>query len=129
MVDFGRLVRVTLRTFAFNVGLQLVLHPFLPLAFFAPAVIGAYTGWTIRATVVEGVWVGILMGTYMTALVMLIGVPFLFLLNLGDKWWIVPIIAAFVVAHVGLFAGGGAVVAGHYARKEAAEAAETATEP
>jgi hypothetical protein len=124
--DFGRLVRATLKTFAFNVGLQLVLHPFLPLAFITPAVIGAYTGWSLRCTVVEGVWVGILMATYMTGLVMLVGVPFLFILNMGDKWWIVPIIAAFVVAHVGLFSGGGAVVAGHYARKEAAEAA---TEP
>jgi hypothetical protein len=118
VVDFERLVRVTLKTFAYNVGLQLVLHPFLPLAFVTPAVLGAYTGWTIRATVAEGVWVGVLMATYMTGLVLVIGVPFLFWLNLGDKWWIVPIIAAFVVAHVGLFAGGGAVVAGHYARKE-----------
>ena len=126
MVDFGRLVRATLKTFAFNVGLQLVLHPFLPIAFFVPAVLGAYTGWTLKASVVEGIWVGVLMATYMTAFVMLVGVPFLFLLNLGDKWWIVPIISAFVVLHVGVFAGIGAVVAGRYARKEAAEAA---TEP
>lgn len=119
-MDFGRLVRATLRTFAFNLGLQLVLHPFLPIAFFVPAVLGAYTGWTLRATVAEGVWVGVLMGAYMTAFVMVVGVPFLFLLNLGDKWWVVPIIAAFVVVHVGVFAGAGAVLAGQQARKEAA---------
>jgi hypothetical protein len=120
VLDFGRLVRATLRTFAFNLGLQLVLHPFLPIAFFVPAVIGAYTGWTLKATVAEGVWVGVLMGSYMTAFLMVVGVPFLFLLNLGDKWWIVPIIAVFVVLHIGAFSGTGAVVAGHYARKEEA---------
>lgn len=118
-----RVIRATLRTFVFNLGLQLVLHPFFVLAFFVPLVLGLYTGWTLKASRQEGIGVGLCMGTYMTLFMLVVGVPFLFILNMGHMWWLVPVIAIFVFLHVGVFAGGGAIAGGHYARKEEAAAA------
>jgi hypothetical protein len=113
-----RLIRVTLRTFACNLGLQLLLH-FVPIVgFFAPILLGLQAGWDLKAGKAEGFWVGTLTGVLMTLFVLAIGLPLLFVLNLGDQWRVVAIIAAFVFLHVALFVGGGAVVGGHYARRE-----------
>jgi hypothetical protein len=122
VVDSGRLVRATARSFGINVLLQLVLHPFLPIAFFVPLVLGFATGWDLRATRRDGVAVGLLMGLFMLVLVSLFVAGFLVLVDATRYWWIVPAIAAVAVVHVGLFSGLGAVLGGHYARREDADA-------
>jgi hypothetical protein len=119
-----RLVRATVRSFGINVLIQLVLHPFLPLAFFAPVVLGFATGWDLRARPTDGVAVGLLMGLYMLVLVSAVGTGFLILVGAADYWWIVLAIACFAVAHLALFSGFGAVLGGHYARREDSGAAE-----
>jgi hypothetical protein len=126
VVDSGRLVRATLRSFGINVLMQLVLHPFLPIAFFAPIVLGFATGWDLRATRRDGVAVGLLMGLYMLVLVSAVGTGFLILVDATRYWWIVPAIAAFAVVHLALFSGLGAVLGGHYARREDADAVKAA---
>jgi hypothetical protein len=114
----ARVVRATVRSFGINVLLQLVLHPFLPIAFVVPLVLGFATGWDLRARPREGVAVGLLMGLYMLVLVSLVGSGFLLLVDARRYWWIVLAIAAVAVVHLSLFSGFGAVVGGHYARRE-----------
>jgi hypothetical protein len=124
-----RLLRVTLRTFVYNLGLQLLLH-FVPVVgFFTPILLGLQAGWDLKAGKADGFWVGTLMGVYTTLFVLAIGLPLLYVLNLGDQSRVVAIIAAFVFLHVALFAGGGAVVGGHYARREEEQSALAALCP
>jgi hypothetical protein len=124
VVDSGRLVRATVRSFGINVLLQLVLHPFLPIAFFVPLVLGFATGWDLRARPRDGVAVGLLMGLYMLVLVSVFGTGFLLLVDATRYWWIVPAIASFAVVHLALLSGLGAVLGGHYARQEDADLAD-----
>jgi len=124
MIDSGRLLRATARSFGINVLCQLVLHPFLPLAFFAPVVLGFATGWDLRARPIDGAAIGLLMGLYMLVLVTVVGAGFLVLVDAARYWWIVLAIACFAVVHLGLFSGLGAVVGGHYARREDAGPAD-----
>ena len=113
-----RLILVTLRTFVYNLGLQLLLH-FVPVVgFFAPILLGLHAGWDLKAGKADGFWVGTLMGVYTTLFVLAIGLPLLYLLELGDQSRVVAIIGAFVFLPVALFAGGGAVVGGYLARRE-----------
>jgi hypothetical protein len=124
-----RLIRITLRTFIYNLGLQLLLHPVPVLGFFCPVLLGLQAGWDLKAGKADGFWVGTLMGVYTTVFVLAIGLPLLYVLNLGDQSRVVVIIAAFVFLHVALFAGGGAVVGGQYARREEGQSAPAALRP
>ena len=120
------LLRVTVRSFGINVLLNLVLHPFLPIAFFVPMGVGFATGWDIRARPSDGVAIGLLMGLFMLLLVCVVGTGFLLLVDAARFWWIVLAIASLAVAHVALFSGFGAALGGHLSRREDAVQAEAA---
>ena len=105
------------RAFGLNLLLQLALHILPPISFFVPMLTGFIAGWQIRARPVEAAMLGLGMGGLMFALCCLIGVGFIVLFP-GVGFVTVVVVAAFLVVHLATFAAIGAVVGGHYARKD-----------
>ena len=113
------------RAFGINLLLQIGLHPILPVAFFVPIGTGFAAGWRLVATWVEGILIGLVMGTWLSLLcgVVLLG---LVLLSGVTPWslqspgaMLMPLlICSLIVAHLSIFAGAGAILGGHFARKE-----------
>jgi hypothetical protein len=116
-------------TRAFGINLLLVagLHAIAPVAFLLPIGTGFAAGWRMVATWVEGILIGLVMGMWVSLLcgIVLVGVV---LLSGVTPWslespgaLVLPtLIYVFIVAHLSIFAATGAVLGGHFARKDQA---------
>jgi hypothetical protein len=118
-------------TRAFGINLLLVsgLHAIPPVAFFLPVGTGFAAGWREMATWVEAVLIGLVMGLWASLLcgIVLLGVVLLSgimpwgLESPAAMLWPI-LICGLIVAHLSIFAGTGAALGGHFARKELARA-------
>jgi len=116
--------RSSVKGFAINLVILAGLHPILPLVFLAPFITGLITGGRQSMTMREGFLLGAWMGVWMTLLVVLIagGLVIATALRLlpahGMDMLLFTIIPTFMIAHLAIFASVGAMVGGHYARKD-----------
>ena len=117
--DYGRALRASAPAFGLNLLLQLALHILPPISFFVPMFTGFITGWRIRAGPGEAAVLGLGMGTLMFALCCLLGgVVIILFPHVG--FVTVVIVASLLVIHLAVFAAVGAMIGGHYARKDEA---------
>lgn len=116
-VGLSKALRASPRAFGLNLLLQLALHILPPISFFIPVLTGFITGWQIKARPGEAAVLGLGMGGLMFALCCAVGAGLMILFpNVG----VVPVVlvASVLVVHLATFAGVGAVIGGHYARKD-----------
>jgi hypothetical protein len=112
------------QAFAINLMLVLGLHVLPPIAFFCPLGTGFVMGWRMMATHVEGLMLGVVMGLWMWALCGAVGLAILFIgstrsITFGPNDVLaIVLLSTFLVAHLAIFAGAGAMLGGHYARRE-----------
>jgi len=123
----GELMVIATKAFGINVLLLLGLGWIPPVAFVVPFGTGFATGWNATATLREGTLIGVIMGIWMSLLCGM-GVAGLVLVS-----WMYPggmkaggelgiaLVVLGLVLHLGVFAGAGAILGGHMARKEQAQ--------
>lgn len=110
-------LRASPRAFGLNLLLQLVLHTLPPISFFVPVLTGFITGWRLRASASQAAVLGLGMGALMFALCIVVGAGLLLVFP-GMEALPVLVIASVLVVHLGTFAAAGAMIGGHYARKD-----------
>jgi len=118
---YGEALKPSPRAFGLNLLLQLTLHTLPPISFFVPVLTGFIAGWQIRARPAQAAVLGLGMGGLMFALCVLVGAG---LMLLAPGVGLVPVvaIASAIVLHLATFAAIGAMIGGHYARKDEAGA-------
>ena len=116
------------RAFAINFMLVMGLHVLPPVAFICPLGTGFVTGWNLTASRVEGLLIGLIMGIWMWLLCGVVGLGVMALgpalpmgLQAPDVFGVL-LVATVLVGHLAIFAGAGAMLGGHFARKERASA-------
>jgi hypothetical protein len=107
------------QAFGMNTAVQLAIHPLIPLSLLCPLVTGFIMGWRLRVTRSEG----LVLATGMTTLLLaVIAIVTLVLAVVAPA--LEPItmagVAVLLGLHLWLFAAVGAVLGGHYARKDPA---------
>lgn len=115
-VPYARALRQSVPSFGLNLLLVTGLHILPPVAMMCPAGTGFVAGWRRLFTPAEGVVFGAAMGFYMLILCTILGGALVLLLP-GINMWLVWIVALFPITHLSMFAGAGAVIGGHMARK------------
>ena len=112
------------RAYWINLLILIGLHPLPPIAFFIPIGTGFAMGWTIAASRREAVLVACVMGTWMAAILSLVGIGAAILSAMkppgilaGDILMFLAIASA-MIAHLAIFAGAGALLGGHLARRD-----------
>jgi hypothetical protein len=126
----------SLKGFGINLVIVLGLHVIPLMAFAAPFITGFITGGRKFMTGTEGFLLGALMGLYMTFLMLLVAGGLVLAMVLrwlpagGMDMVLFVIIPTVIILHLGIFASVGAMVGGHFARKDqvptAVEAASAA---
>jgi hypothetical protein len=121
-----RVLRFGLRAFAVNIILVTALHPLIPIDFLLPIGTGFVTGRIMRAEPQEAILVGLVMSVCDAVLLTIIGLATA-LLSLAGVLRLVAadapaliLVGVFLVVHLGLFAGGGAILGGYTVRRERA---------
>jgi hypothetical protein len=123
----GLLVRGT-KAFGVNFLLLIGLHWLPPVALVVPLATGYVSGWNAQATPFQGAMIGVIMGVWMllvcsvfAAGAVVASLVFPGGLTAGAELGI-GLIIGFLVLHISLFGGAGAMLGGHFRRKEPAEA-------
>ena len=116
-MDYATALRASPRAFGLNLLLLLVLHVLPPIGFFVPVFTGFIAGSQIRARPPEAAVLGLSMGGLMFGLCSIVGVGFIILFP-EVRFITVVIVASVLVVHLAAFAAIGAVIGGHYARKD-----------
>jgi hypothetical protein len=113
----GKALRASPRAFGLNLVLQLALHILPPISFFVPVLTGFITGWQIKARAGDAAVLGLGMGGLMFVLCCAVGAG---LMIVFPSVGFIPIVlvASVLVVHLATFAGVGAMIGGHYARKD-----------
>jgi len=126
--SWSRVLVAGSRAFAINLMLVLALHILPPIAFLCPLGTGFVTGWNLCATWVEGTLIGLVMGGWLLLVCWLVALGFL-VAGVGGSAGMgasdmlaVSLMASFIVAHLVIFAAAGAILGGHFARREQAAA-------
>ncbi len=123
-LTWKRILVAGTRAYWINLLLLMALHILPPVAFFCPVGTGFVMGYTIAATRLEAVLIATVMGAWMVGIISIVGggvaivstmAPYGILA--GDPS-LMFLIATFIILHLVLFAGAGALFGGHLARKE-----------
>jgi hypothetical protein len=123
-IRWGLVLRSSLKGFGINLVILAGMHPILPLAFAAPFITGLITGGRQFMTGTEGFLLGTLMGLWMMILLSLLAGGFVIATALrllpagGMDMMLFAIIPTFIVAHLAIFCSVGAMLGGHFARKD-----------
>jgi hypothetical protein len=124
--SWKRVLLAGTRAYWINLLLLIGLHPLPPIAFFIPIGTGFAMGWTIAASRREAVLIAAVMAVWMSAILSLVGIGAGILSAMkppgilaGDILMFLAI-ASTIVAHLAIFAGGGALLGGHLARRDLA---------
>ncbi len=113
----GKALRASPRAFGLNLVLQLALHILPPISFFVPVLTGFITGWQIKARAGDAAVLGLGMGGLMFVLCCAVGAGLMIVFP-GVGFVPIVFVASVLVVHLATFAGVGAVIGGHYARKD-----------
>jgi hypothetical protein len=121
------------RAYGINLLLLIGMHPLPPVAFFVPIGTGFATGWQMSASRVEAVLIALIMGTWMAAILSLVGIGAAIISAmappgiLAGNLFGMLVISTAMILHLSLFAGAGAMLGGHLARRERAAETQPAT--
>ncbi len=123
-LSWKRILLAGTRAYWINLLLAIGLHILPPVAFFCPMGTGFVMGHMIAATPAEAALIATVMGIWMAAIISVVGVVAAILSTMapygiiaGDPMGLF-LLAAAIILHLSLFAGSGAWLGGHLARKE-----------
>ena len=122
--SWKRVLLAGTRAYWINLLLLIGLHPLPPIAFFIPVGTGFAMGWTIAASRREALLIALVMGTWMSCILSLVGIGAAIISAmappgiLAGDFIMFLVIASGLVAHLAIFAGAGAWLGGHLARRE-----------
>ncbi len=128
-LTWKRILVAGTRAYWINLLLAMALHILPPVAFFCPMGTGFVMGYMIAATQLEAVLIATVMGVWMAAIIGLVGGVAAILSTMapygilaGDPMGLF-LLATLIILHLSLFAGFGAWLGGHLARRERARIA------
>jgi hypothetical protein len=112
------------KAFGVNLLLLLAFHWVPPLAFIVPVLTGYVSGWNARVTLRQGAAIGFIMGLWMlfvcalaTAFFVVASLMYPGGLKRGAELGI-SLLVGFLVLHIALFGAAGAMLGGHFRRRE-----------
>jgi hypothetical protein len=127
-IGVGELLVRGTKAFGVNFLLLIGLHWLPPIVLIVPLATGYVSGWNARVTLFQGAMIGFIMGVWMLLVCSLFagGAVMMSLIYPGGLMagaeLGIGLIVGFLVLHISLFGGAGAMLGGHFRRKEPAEA-------
>jgi hypothetical protein len=131
-LSWKRVLITGTRAYWINLLLLLALHILPPVAFFCPAGTGFVTGYSTAASRRDAVLIATVMGIWMAGIIAVVGgaVALVSTMNpygiLAGNPMVMFLIATLIILHLVLFAGAGAMLGGHLARRDAGRIATNA---
>jgi hypothetical protein len=127
-LSFGQLLVRATKAFGVNFLLLIGLHWLVPVALVVPLATGYVSGWNARATPFQGAIIGFIMGLWMFFICGIVTGVFV-VASLTFPGGLMPgaelgigLIVGFLVLHISIFGGTGAMLGGYFRRRERSEA-------